>query len=295
MSNKVSVFVLSDVGSKREQNQDNYFAFGRINDTSALHDEVNNEFLYDNPEIIAVFDGMGGEHDGEKASLAAAQEVEALKSSLNKLNEIEHSLLLAALQVYYDDFKEQLEENTACAGNEVCGTTCAMAVLFSRSFIPIWIGDSRIYLIRNGKLLQISKDHTFAQERIDSGELDENEARFTPAWHMLTKYMGGETADFSVGEKIDIFDGDRIVLCSDGISDMYDNSKLTELLSGDVNEISEKLQIEIRDKADDNCTILIADYIYDEEYSFERALKGVKETSEKFFKTIKDKCLSDIS
>ena len=294
MKSRIIVSGVTDVGPKRDQNQDNYYVFGKIKDASVVHDEVEEERVCGSIEIIAVFDGMGGEHDGEKATLAAAQSMDVLKCELENNDAIEENSLNVALKRYYEFFKRRLQTNLHDypTGNDVCGTTCAMIVLSQSSIVPIWIGDSRIYLFRNGNLYQITKDHTFAQERIDSGELKAEEAKKTPAWHMLTKYMGAEEMFFSIGEKIDVQDGDRFILCSDGLSDMYDNAQLIELLKEDARGAFQKIQLDINENGEDNCTFIIVDIIRDEEYSIENAINGVKKTSEKLIKTIKDKCLS---
>ncbi len=94
-----------------------------------------------------------------------------------------------------------------------------MRTITKGKLIPFWIGDSRLYLLRNGQLILLTKDHTIAQEKVDYGIISQEEAKTVSGWHFVTAYIGDGQSIFALGEVFDIEAGDKYLLCTDGISD----------------------------------------------------------------------------
>ena len=196
----------SDVGQVRSVNQDSVF-------TSAT--------------VFAVADGMGGHAGGEVASSTA---VEALNHALNTLGTKDG--LVAALETANDAIARAAVQDPSLAG---MGTTMVAASLMSGAtgdqLVVANIGDSRAYLFRRGVLSQISLDHSVAGELLYKGSITEEEAGRHPQRHVITRALG-------IGDEInvDLFDvelttGDRVLLCSDGLSDEVSNEEIARALS----------------------------------------------------------------
>lgn len=254
----LEISYFSDVGAKRRQNQDNFYVQGNINwySTSSMRGDI--DFGTENLNVVALFDGMGGGTSGEKASLCAAECVKLLEDNLH--DEIGNDMLENAVSQYHKEFLERLNdylEDEYC----VCGTTCVAMIVKGQRMIPVWLGDSRMYLLRNGVLSRLTKDHSVAQRQIDKGVLTEEDAKSTIAWHTLTGYMGMEEARFSIGESVQLYSGDCLLLCSDGISDLYSDEMLKEILSkGSQNSINEFENV-AKTKATDNCTAILIEVL----------------------------------
>ncbi|MCC8164408.1 MAG: serine/threonine-protein phosphatase [Lachnospiraceae bacterium] len=252
------LYYYSDIGPKRSQNQDNFYVDGVINERQlpSTEGEIKGKPGTQEPKLYAIFDGMGGETAGEKASLCAALLAERICGELRPA--FTKSELRGSLAAYYQAFLKAVED-FADGYFEVCGTTCAAALIDQNRMIPFWMGDSRVYLLRDGELRLLTKDHSMAQTKIDCGLLTEEEARRSRSWHVLLSYMGDEDAEFSIGEETELRPGDRIFLCSDGITDACRDEELRELLGGSVDDALCVLKQIAEMRADDNSTFILLD------------------------------------
>lgn len=212
---------ITDVGLKREDNED-YFS---IEDCLGLY-------------IVA--DGMGGHLAGEVASRIAVEMInksyrkwlgkEATADELfgphdNSLtlkgNYISSSIRLANRIVYemaraYDEYHGM-------------GTTVVVLLVTRDLIVAANVGDSRIYMIRDGHLERLSKDHTIVSEQVEMGIMSQEEAISSPLKHILTKNLGSvETVDPEVYE-IEPSDNDRFILCSDGLTDLVSDEEILEM------------------------------------------------------------------
>ena len=245
------VYYFSDRGSKRRLNQDNLYINGCVN--LLCRPSVEGEETLDTQtmQVVALFDGMGGETDGEKAAFVAAETMEYFCRAMGNIasKETVKQALQEYYQAYLNTLEEMLEDEEA-----VSGTTCTAILLDQQQLIPFWVGDSRAYLLRNGVLTRLTKDHTLAQIAIDQGELSEEEAKKTRSWHMLTSYMGQPEEEFEVGEAISIRAGDMLFLCSDGITDAFTDAQLQQWFEKEPAVWIDEMKKWAKENADDNCT-----------------------------------------
>lgn len=204
---------VSITGNFRENNEDNYYI-----------DSLNKYFL--------VADGMGGQSAGEKASQLA---VELIPQKLNQLINFESDQT--------DHVIPSIDEAVSHANLEIMalgevdpncrsmGTTIVFAVQVGGKFFIGGVGDSRVYLLRNNALHQLTTDHSLTQALVDAGTITAEEALTHRYKNVLYRYLG--TKDGSAGtqaRQLDPLAQDRIFLCSDGVTDGISDEKLQELL-----------------------------------------------------------------
>lgn len=280
---KVKYF--SEIGPKRKQNQDNFYVQGRANWSSAKFISGKLTVHLEYPQIVSLFDGMGGEAEGKTASLLAASCMEILAHSLSESvteKEVNH-----ILDEYYENFMDRLDE-TMDDEYAVCGTTCVGAVFQRQQLIPFWMGDSRGYILRDGELIRLTKDHSLAQIEIDNGRMTEDEARQSSAWHTLTSYMGQYGEKITVGDMIKVYPGDRLLFCSDGITDMCSDEEVKRLLQQHGQKCIDILCSMAKRESDDNSTAILLDVEDDTVYvRYKEMKRRVRECLQYVLKNIK--------
>lgn len=271
---RLEVRYFSEVGPRRRENQDNFYVLGVSNLLSQASSAGETAQTTQTVQAVAVFDGMGGEAEGEKASLAAAVCMDRLISALE--GTLSEERLAEAWKVYYARFMNALRDylEDDCT---VSGTTFAGVFMQGELLIPAWLGDSRVYLLRGGRLYRLTKDHTQAQQKIDRGEITEEEAKTTRQWHTLTFYMGQADTQCFVGQPLELLPGDRLFLCSDGITDLYSDEALTRLLEGNSKIVMADLAAAARERSEDNCTGVLIDVVRDPlRDALEKIKRGIK-------------------
>lgn len=272
MMEKLRIKYFTEISSERKNNQDNFYILGIANwlSESTLFGEMSTDMK--SPRVLAVFDGMGGESAGEKASLMAATCMEQFSQDINNMS-TKHDVT-NALETYYSLFMRKMDD-VVDDEYAVCGTTCAGIVIEQRQMIPFWLGDSRVYVLRKGKLDRVTTDHSLAQIKIDNGFMTEEDARNTEIWHTLSAYMGQCGAVFSVGDSIEIQRGDKIFICSDGITDLCLDKELEQILCCEGRKIMERLSKLAETRGSDNCTAILIDIV--DESVFGLGKKVIKE------------------
>ncbi|QDV49228.1 PP2C family protein-serine/threonine phosphatase [Gimesia fumaroli] len=217
---------VSITGNFRENNEDNYYV-----------DPANKYFL--------VADGMGGQCAGEKASQLA---IELIPQKLDELIRFEDSQT--------DNVVPAIDEAVSHANVEIMalgeldpncrsmGTTIVFAIQVGGKFFIGGVGDSRVYLLRNNSLHQLTTDHSLTQALVDAGTITEEEALTHRYKNVLYRYLG--TKDGSAGtqaRQLEPSPKDRIILCSDGVTDGISDEKLKELLgqSDDPQQTAEEI------------------------------------------------------
>lgn len=255
----ISTEFYSDNGPHMSINQDNYYVDGIINDKSSLVSCGSRRFSSKKASFAAVYDGIGGGSSGEIASIEAAKCAGLVTDNLT--HDFSKAELKDSLSCYYNVFYMNLTDRIKPdrQKSSVCGTTCAGAVVKDTCLYPVWCGDSRVYLLRKGKLKLLTKDHSLAQEKIDYGLITEKEARNMKAWHTLTAFMGSEDMNMATGDTLELVSGDRIFICTDGITDVCTDDRLEHILSGSARKVKETLNHEVISKSEDNCTYIIMD------------------------------------
>jgi len=205
--------------------------------------------------IWAVADGMGGLDAGELASATVVQaldSIEAPRSAAELLAWCEQRVVAANSTLY--------ELGRRRRG--LIGTTIAVLLTHERHFACVWSGDSRIYLVRNGRLALQSRDPTEVQEMISEGRLSPAEARRWPGRHIVTRAIGVHTAP-----ELEIKDGvlqtaDAFILCSDGLTAHVEDGEILELVvnRGAQHACDALVDLTLSRGAADNVTVVVVRY-----------------------------------
>lgn len=177
--------------------------------------------------IAIVADGMGGHSAGELASRIAVETVlEILRDSNLSIPATLGRCMLSANNAIF----ARSESDPACAG---MGTTCTVLVLQDEAIFLAHIGDSRAYLYRSGRMLQISEDHSAIGELVRAGKLSQDDAQNSPYRNIILKSLGTKKdIDPLIWESgRPVQDGDILVICSDGLTDLVDDDALARLIT----------------------------------------------------------------
>lgn len=202
--------VLSDVGRRRQENQDSY---------GYVHTEKGSLFL--------VADGMGGAQGGATASALAIEVIG--RRAVNGSGELHPDSLVAAIRLANKAVHEYAKTSDKLSG---MGTTLVALAVFSDKAVVAHVGDSRIYLLKNDKLVQLTRDHTLVQELMDAGTISAEQAENHPISHMLTRSIG-PTPQVDVELQIyplPLTEGDRFLLCCDGLTNHVEDIEIQRIL-----------------------------------------------------------------
>lgn len=256
--------VRSDKGCIRKNNEDNLFFCGRYLTSSELSHPFGVDGECPFPAIFGVFDGIGGEQCGECASMIAAQTLSVYEPQLliDLGNEAGSRMCN-----YVESVNQKIGEAASVQGARM-GTTAAIVIVSQREISSYNIGDSRIYTCARGKLKQISRDHTLARQKIDREEYTAREARHSSDWGKLTACLGipksnGRFAEITRLPVTPVNGIIRLLLCSDGISDMVPDNIIEAILRfGSPNQAGKKLMSEALNRGGkDNASFIIIDVI----------------------------------
>jgi len=221
----------TDVGRIRGHNEDCYC----VNETLGLY---------------VVADGMGGHASGEVASEIAVNAIEQQIAQGNGLVEAIEAAHLAVVQGVKTG-----------AGKSGMGTTVVAVLLQGCTYTLAWVGDSRAYLWDDG-LSQISKDHSLVQMLLDSKQITEAEARVHPRKNIIYQNLGAmdvERPQVSMKQGV-LYKNQKIILCSDGLSDEVDDEKMNRIIAQTNNneELVEQLVAAAIDNGGkDNVTVIV--------------------------------------
>ena len=214
----------SNIGRIRQSNEDNYFVCG--NTVNAAH-TAEAQLIPSVEGVVAVCDGMGGLDNGELASQLAAETLNAYSQTMIKSRFSTSSILS-----YFDAANEKICGEIRLGSNKM-GCAFAMLGFRGRSVVAANIGDSRVYSFLNGSLTQLSKDHTEAQALLDAGVITRSDEARMPSRHLLTQYLGVLPEDMKIEPYIvkkKAKEGERFLLCSDGLYEMLSDGVIEEIL-----------------------------------------------------------------
>ncbi len=237
---KVRVGARSDIGRARVRNEDSY--------------------LVKDP-LFAVADGMGGHKGGDVASslalqtidaAAAAPEQEDVERLVEQIKEANHRVL------------ERGESDKDLRG---MGTTVTALLTADGKAHVVHVGDSRAYRLRDGAFQQLTEDHTLVQRMVREGKLTEEEAARHPQRSVLTRALGVDV-DIPIDQlTLDVQEGDRVLLCTDGLTSMVGRERIQGILEGEAEPQAacERL-IDAANRAggDDNITVIVIDFVPDQ-------------------------------
>lgn len=184
--------------------------------------------------LFIVADGMGGYNGGEIASAFCVENVSKFIAEAKSGNTI-IATMRDAIQNTNSLLREKVAENQALLN---CGTTAVLSTISEDTLYVANIGDSRLYLLSEGKLRQITEDHSLVEEMIKKGHIARESARFHPDKNIITRAIGSEPTIEPDFFEVSVKKGDRILLCSDGVSNMMEEYLLKEILDMD-RELSE--------------------------------------------------------
>jgi serine/threonine protein phosphatase PrpC len=203
-------------------------------DVGVVRSGNEDSFLLDCAQgLFIVADGMGGHAAGEVASEMAVNIVSKELGSLRGLSDGEAAAKMrsAIRKANAAIFDRTLAEHD----KRGMGTTTTVMVLFSRRYLIGQVGDSRAYLLREGQLLQLTKDHSYVQEQVDAGLLTPEQARTHPYSNVITRCVG---ANEDVAP--DVYFGnleqkDVVLLASDGLTGMLEDDQIAAIMAAEEN------------------------------------------------------------
>lgn len=199
---------VSDVGRVREHNEDSAFVA---------------------PYVALVADGVGGAAAGEVASATAAYVVSAM--ALRRFGDEPSAILREAVAAARLSLREGVRDDEARAG---MATTLTAVLTDGHRVLLGHVGDSRAYVFRGGRVEQVSHDHTYVQLLVDGGRLDPADVPSHPWRNVVLRSLQG-TSDSDLEDldlvELDVSPGDRVMLCSDGLSDLVHEERMADVLT----------------------------------------------------------------
>jgi protein phosphatase len=232
---KIKVGVASDIGRARQRNEDAYVA---------------------SHPLYAVADGMGGHRGGQEASRMA---VKILTDNAKG----GHDRIAGAVRRANEAVYERSSEDEALSG---MGTTITALLANGDEIHLAHVGDSRAYLLRDGEMQMLTEDHTLVQRMVIEGRLTAEQAQDHPQRSILTRALGVEQ-DVKVDEAMVLMrEGDRLLLCTDGLTGMIEDEDVKDILEADADpqRVADRL-VEAANRAGglDNITVLVLDFVAD--------------------------------
>lgn len=285
MKKKMECHCLSDAGKVREVNEDQ-FLFADLNKSMLIHqtslsmDDHTRLMGESQGQLLVVADGMGGHAAGQQASRIAIDAM--VRHVLNtlpwflRLQASREDDLAEDLKAAMERCQERIEaEAEANPQRRKMGTTLTMAYIVWPRLYVVHAGDSRCYLRRQGKLAQITTDHTLAQQMVVKGVLQPEEAGKSQWSHVLWNCLGGGTHELRPEvRKATLQVGDTLLLCTDGLTNGVSDDRLAELLGQDSSaaEACRRLVAAANDAGGrDNVTVVVARFRSQEEVQAQQA------------------------
>jgi protein phosphatase len=268
----VDCFGLTDVGKVRQNNEDQFLIADlskamRVLQTSLADEHHTGRFGVHHGKLLLVADGMGGVAGGEVAAGVAVNTVASYVLNTMpwffRVQDGRESELEDELKTALEASQRSVEAAaTSQPGRPPMGTTLTMAYLLWPRLYVVHAGDSRCYLVRGGKLHQITRDHTVAQQMVEKGLLSPSEAGDSRWSHVLWNCIGGGTTELSPEVyKATLQPGDAVLLCTDGLSKLVPEGRIVEIVQqvGSVEQACQKLVAEANaGGGPDNVTVVLA-------------------------------------
>jgi serine/threonine protein phosphatase PrpC len=271
----VDVSGLSHPGKVRARNEDHFFVtrIGRYLETvtSSLPPGEIPERTEEVGYAMILADGMGGHKGGEVASRMAIKELMKFVVGMsNWIFRLDETVATDASQRSKKRFrhvnkvlKEHGRRDPALRG---MGTTLIAARNMGRHLQVAHVGDSRAYLLREGALYRLTRDHTYVQMLLDNGHLSKEEAARFEARHLLLNALGGSNEDVEVDvDQLELVSGDRVLLCSDGLTDLVDDDAIRQTLMqsrGAPDACQRLIDLALAGGGRDNVTAVVATYTF---------------------------------
>lgn len=223
----------TDVGLMRGHNEDSFLALA---------------------PTFAVSDGMGGHAAGEVASAIAVSTI-ADKAP----GHADDLLLGAAVESANAAVIEAAAEGKGKIG---MGCTASAVSIEQNKMAVAHVGDSRVYLLHNGALVRLTHDHSYVEELVDAGEITADEARVHPSRSVITRALGSDPDMYADHFTIDVSAGDRVLLCSDGLSSMVEDSQMEAIAVSSATPqaaVDNLVAAALQEGGHDNITVVVVD------------------------------------
>jgi protein phosphatase len=240
----MNVYGQTHIGLVRENNQD-ALEYGTLSNTA---------------QYAVVCDGMGGANGGNIASKIAVEVIGSRIRDGYRENQnpgsVEH-LLTSAMATANAGVYDRAQRDLELSG---MGTTVVAVITCEHTAYISHVGDSRLYLYREGNLSQVTRDHSVVQDLIESGQITEEEARSHPRKNYITRALGVVSEEYGEYDELELMTGDRLLLCTDGLTNEVDNAAMCALLTLPAEEATQALiRAALDDGGMDNITVTLMD------------------------------------
>ena len=207
----MKAFAATDVGKVREVNQD--CVFSSTGPVGCL------------PNLFIVADGMGGHKAGDIASRLT---VDSVVDKLSKINSKDYISVITDTIIKVN--KEVIDKAAESQDYAGMGTTLVVATVFDNILKVANVGDSRLYVVGED-IIQITRDHSLVEEMVINGQLDRADARGDKRKNIITRAIGGESKVEAEMFSVELKPEDKILMCSDGLSNMVDDAEILEIIN----------------------------------------------------------------
>jgi len=246
MGNKINIYTpiaINEIG-ERTNNEDTVYP--------AKENATNNDNLF------MVCDGVGGANKGEIASHITTNIISEYIKNINNKNDITQEDINQAILKAENAVEQHINQNFECKG---MATTLTLLCINKENGIIAWVGDSRIYIIRDGNIIFKSRDHSLVNYLIDTGEITEEEAKTHPKKNVILKAIQGneDNVKAEIRKVNDIKADDYFFLCTDGVLENISDNMLASLCIAKNNEadIMKDIQQQCEGKTKDNFSAYI--------------------------------------
>ena len=275
---RVEIHATSHVGRVRRVNEDNYLLLNISKSKAWTSSQENGEFVIESQQfdvdqngiVLAVSDGMGGALAGEVASKMAVESVceklltadddDATLTPDDYENQLISSLYNATLYANYL-IHQQGRSDPQFQG---MGATFTAIGATPKSVDIIQVGDSRAYLIRSGKIYQITKDQSLVQQLIDAQQISPEEAETHTLKNVILQALGAQNEIYPVSARIEPHQNDVFVLCSDGLSNKVDAANMQRIVLENIEQLEMAcaglVKLANENGGEDNITVIIAKF-----------------------------------
>lgn len=245
------------LGADAVSGSNEFISWGARSDVGLVRGHNEDSFLLRAP-LFMVSDGMGGHAAGEVASSIAVETVgEQAPGTADDV------LLGAAVESANMSVIEASEQGIGKPG---MGCTATAVLIEGNRMAVAHVGDSRAYVLRQGTLVRITHDHSYVEELVDSGQITADEARTHPSRSIITRALGSDPDMYADHFSLEVNDGDRVILCSDGLSSMISDAEIESLAvsSATPQQAADNLvAAALTAGGSDNVTVVVVDVLND--------------------------------
>lgn len=208
---------LVDAASTYDAGTTTHLRWGARSDVGCVRSHNEDSYLVQSP-LFCVCDGMGGHAAGEVASSIAVETI-----AKTAPHTADATLLGSAIEAANAAI---IEAAVNGLGKPGMGCTATAAYIEGGIMAIAHVGDSRAYLLHEGSLIRVTRDHSYVEELVDAGEITADEARVHPNRSVITRALGSDPAMYADHFTLNIEEGDRLILCSDGLSSMVSDGEI---------------------------------------------------------------------